>query len=356
MRRMRLGEQAVGFALAEAPTDGGGRPLMPGGTVLEASGIARLQVAGVQTVFVEDEAFRDMVFTSLVSAQTRRLAAAVFREAREKVRTQPTVPIPYAPFLRLAHAVAQDVHETPLDRASLMQNAHSAERDEVHALNRAGLGAHLCNAMRMPRYAHDVIVAGLVCDLGMLALPEDVRWEDREITPEEQAAVQAHVPESVSLIGAREGWTAVARTAVSQHHERVDGSGYPHGLKGDEIHFAARALAVCDVFAEMLLERAGRPTLSPEEALAEVDGSAGSLFDYDVVVAFHRMVPPFPVGTEVELSTGERAVVLRVPLSLKQRPLVRVFADREGRRLEAYRDLDLGSRDQQATTVVRVIS
>lgn len=356
MRRMRLGPEAVGNALAEPPTDGTGRPLAPRGKVIDDELMRRLLGAGVQTVFVEDPAFQDLQFAALVSPPTVRLAAAVFHEAKERIAQRPKDPVPFVPFLHLAQAVIQDSFDTPLDIAAVLHPQNQAQQDEIHALNRAGLAVRLTQAMRLPRYAADVAAAGLACDLGMLLIAPEVRWVHKQLSTEEVEEIRGHAAASLRFIEGREGWSAVTRAAVAQHHERMDGSGYPHGLKGEEIHPTARILSVCDVYSAMLLPRPDREAFSPEEALAEVDGAAGSLFDYDTVVAFHRMVPPYPVGTEVELSTGERAVVLRVPGSLKARPLVRVFMDKEGRRVPELPEMDLTQRELQATTVVRVIA
>ena len=356
MRRMRLGGEAIGNALAEPPTDGTGRPLAPRAKVIDEELVRRLREAGVQTVFVDDPAFQDLQFSALVSPPTVRLAAAVFHEAKERLANRPKEPLPYVPFLHLSQAVIQDSFDTPLDVAAVLVPQNQAQRDEIHALNRASLVVRLAQAMRLPRYAGDVAVAGLACDLGMLLIPPGVRWQHQELTAEEVETIRGHVAASLKFAEGREGWTAVTRAAIAQHHERVDGSGYPNGIKGEEMHPIARMLAVCDVFSAMLIPRPDRGAFSPEEALAEVDGAAGSLFDYDTVVAFHRMVPPYPVGTEVELSSGERAVVLRVPGELKARPMVRVFMDKEGHRLPEFSELDLSQREMQATTVVRVIA
>ncbi|MDA8345069.1 MAG: HD domain-containing protein [Thermaerobacter sp.] len=355
MRRMRLDASAIGMVVAEPPTDQTGRPLVAPGSTLDAETLERLRLAGVQRVAVDDPAFQDLRFASLVSPETQRLALAVFAEVRERVRAHPETPVLRAPFHRLAQAVIEDANDLPLDHASYLEPANMVQRDAVHALNRASLAVRLAGHRAMGRYLSDLTYAALTCDLGMLLTPEDLRMRD-PLTPEEWEAIREHVPVGLRFLDASEGWTAVTRTAVGQHHERLDGSGYPQGLQAAQIHPTAALLMVCDVYAAMLLPRSDRPELTPEEALAEVVGSAGAELDYDHVAAFHRMVPPYPVGTEVELSTGERAVVLSVPANLKSRPVVRVFQDRDGNRLQPWSELDLSERAQQTTTVVRVIA
>ncbi len=355
MRRMRLDASAIGLTVGQSPTDQSGRPLVAPGTTLNETTLERLRAAGVQHVAVDDPAFKDLSFASMVSTETQRLAFAVFAQVRERVKASPQAGVPRAPFHRLAQAIIEDAQDLPLDEASYLWPANLAQRDAIHALNRTSLAVRLVRHSGLSRYLSDVAYAALACDLGMLLVPEELRLRD-PLKPEEFEMIHGHVQAGLRFLDASEGWSAVTRTAVSQHHERLDGTGYPQGLKGKEIHQVASLLAVCDVYTAMLLPRVDRPELSPEEALAEVVGSAGAELDFDQVSAFNRLVPPYPVGTEVELSTGERAVVLRVPLNLKSRPVVRVFQDRDGNRIDPWSELDLSERDQQTTTVVRVIA
>ncbi len=355
MRRMRLDEAAIGMVIDEPPTDQTGRPLAARGTTLDATLLERLHEAGVQQIWVDDPAFRDLQFASLVTPATQRLAVAVFAEVRERVRADPTAPAPRQPFVRLSQSVIEDAEDESLDRLAHLTPANLAQRDAIHALNRASLAIRLTRQRRMGNYLQDIIFAALTCDLGMLLTPEELRQREA-LSAKEWEIIRAHVPASVRLLDSEQGWTGVTRTAVAQHHERLDGSGYPNGLRGEQIHPTAALLMVCDIYAAMLLPRSDRAELTSEEALAEVTGSAGTELDYDNVAAFHRMVPPFPVGTEVELSTGQRAVVLRVPENLKSRPVVRVFQGADGTRLQPWSELDLSERAQQATTVVRVIA
>ncbi len=355
MRRMRLDESTIGMVVGEPPRDPNGRPLVAVGTTLDAETLQRLQGAGVQQIGIEDPAFHDLSFASLVSTATQRLATAVFGEARERIVQRPTSPVPRAPFSRLARAVIEDAEDMPLDLASYLWPANRAESHQVHALNRTSLAVRLARQRGLGRYLVDIGHAALACDLGMFLIPESLTVRTT-VSDEERNIIQGHVQQSLRLLDASQGWSAVTRTAVMQHHERMDGSGYPQGLKAGQIHPTAALLMICDVYSAMLVPRPDREELTPEDALDKVIGSAGVELDYEDVSAFHRMVPPYPVGTELELSNGGRAVVLRVPLHIKSRPVVRVFQDRDGNRVEPWSELDLSERAQQATTVVRVIA
>lgn len=139
-------------------------------------------------------------------------------------------------------------------------------------------------------------------DVGMVAVPEAVINKPGPLTPEEWGLVREH-----PLVGSRivQGvpYLEPARPCILQHHERWNGSGYPAGLKGDEISLEGCVLAVADAFAVMLSERPYRKALSEGDALDEVKRSAGYQFERRVVRAFLAAHDKgFPVeGLELEI-------------------------------------------------------
>lgn len=131
----------------------------------------------------------------------------------------------------------------------------------------------------------DLWLGAVLHDVGMIAVPEVVINKPGPLTPEEWRLVREH-----PLVGSRlvQGVPSLepARPGILHHHERWDGSGYPAGLKGDEISLEGRVLAVADAFAAMLSERPYRKALSEAEAVDEVKRSAGRQFERRVVRAF----------------------------------------------------------------------
>ena len=122
---------------------------------------------------------------------------------------------------------------------------------------------------------------------------------------------------------------AIAHIAY-QHHERLDGSGYPRGLKGDAIHQYARIVAVVDVFDAMRSERVYRPGVPVHKVLEQLQRGRGTKFAPEVVDSLLRRVAPYPVGTTVRLSNGEVGVVTAVPPGARDRPTVTVLFDAAG--------------------------
>jgi putative nucleotidyltransferase with HDIG domain len=126
---------------------------------------------------------------------------------------------------------------------------------------------------------------GPLHDIGKLELDPSILEKPGELDDEEIAAIRRH-----PVVGARmlRGIRSLrgALDCVLHHHERWDGTGYPHGLGGNEIPFEARILAVADAYDAMTSDRPYRPAMTPEEARAEIDRCAGTQFDPEIAEAF----------------------------------------------------------------------
>jgi len=127
-------------------------------------------------------------------------------------------------------------------------------------------------------------VAGLMHDIGKLAIPAELLSKPSRLTETEYDLIRGHPETARSILGTVEFPWPISEIVI-QHHERLDGSGYPNGLKGDGILLEARILAVADVVEAMSSHRPYRPALGIEEALAEIRNGAGERYDASVVEA-----------------------------------------------------------------------
>jgi len=129
-----------------------------------------------------------------------------------------------------------------------------------------------------------VRTAAVVHDIGKIYTPAEILNKPARLTKSEMEMVQSHPQMGYDILDAVKSPSAVAQI-VLQHHERMDGSGYPQGLPGQEILVGARILGVADVVAAMASHRPYRPAHSLDEALEEIAKNRGSLYDSDVVDA-----------------------------------------------------------------------
>lgn len=136
-----------------------------------------------------------------------------------------------------------------------------------------------------PEQIRNILLAGILHDVGKIGIPEGILGKPGPLDPEEQALIQEHPGLGYTIISPV-GFLGEAREIIAQHHERFDGSGYPKGLKGEAIHLGARVLAVADSFDAMSSERPYRCSISREKIVEEMQQQAGFQFDPQVVEIF----------------------------------------------------------------------
>jgi len=138
--------------------------------------------------------------------------------------------------------------------------------------------------------AEQLRIAALMQDLGLLKVPKEVLMKPGRLTDDEWQLVKQHPIWSLEMVDPPAVLTETIEAAVKHHHERFDGSGYPDGLKGEQIPLPARLLAVADTFDALCSERPYRPAYSTEQALEEMRKVAGSQLDPDLADAFIQSV------------------------------------------------------------------
>jgi len=153
--------------------------------------------------------------------------------------------------------------------------------------------------------------AGLLHDIGKARIPESILNKPGALTDEEFAFVRRHVEFGYELIrrSFKDEWYALG---ALQHHERLDGSGYPYGLKGDDIHPVGRIVAVADVYSAMISERSYRQKKHLLEVLREIYQMSFSQLDPHIVQTFLRQMMPSFIGKAVRLSDGRVARIAMV--------------------------------------------
>jgi putative nucleotidyltransferase with HDIG domain len=186
--------------------------------------------------------------------------------------------------------------QIPLD--SLLSKAQTlalvaGSRDpytSCHQRRVAHLAAAIAQEMGLPRHlVEEVYIAGLVHDIGKISLPPEILSKPGRLTDEQMAIVKTH-PLSGYQSLTRLGFPASVAEVVLQHHERLDGSGYPQGLSSGDIPVPARVVAVADVLEAATSDRPYRPARSMKQILDVVLEDQGVLYDREAVLAFRELV------------------------------------------------------------------
>ncbi len=170
-------------------------------------------------------------------------------------------------------------------------------------------------------------LAGLLLNVGKVRLPNSILQKRNALTVEEYALAKTHVMHSVEMIRAAPGLSTGLADVVIQHHERLDGSGYPQGLRGRQISPDGAISGLVDSYSALTSVRHWAAAVSPSTALSVLHKVRGTLFDELLVEKFIQCIGIYPVGSAVELNTGEIAIVIAQNLMRRLQPRVMVILD-----------------------------
>lgn len=254
----------------------------------------------------------------LIAAQQKSLEACeqkfsaaqqVYRQVQELVLDEPI------PSRERCLALVEDfVQQMSCDGEAAIRllSEGVGERAAMHPVNVSVMCLLLGRAMGLGHAELiDLGMAALLHDIGKLQLPQRVRWFQDGFSIEEFKAYQEHVDLGVE-VARRMQLTEGARTAIAQHHELMDGSGFPQRPPGSELTLGARILALVNRYDNLCNPVRLVTALTPHEALSLLFAQHKARFDNMVLSAFIRMMGVYPPGSVVQLIDGRYALVVSV--------------------------------------------
>ncbi|GMA50507.1 phosphodiesterase [Alicyclobacillus contaminans] len=333
--------------LARHILDQRGRILLSRGVVLTPSLVARLQRIGIHSVCIEDDWTDDLVSQDMISPETRQaILEATYLSLSELVSSQSSKVVrPVRLRQRLRPILSEVVDELRSigGAGAHLGNVYLSDGELYHHsvnVTLFALGVGMGLGMREEQLIQ-LGIGALLHDVGKLRIPESILKKPGPLTDDEFLLIKTHTNLGYDILRAIPDMPSASALIALQHHERMDGSGYPFGLRGQDIHYMSRITAVADVYEALTANRVYRRAYLPHQALEMLLGGGGTQFDLDMVEAFVNTIAIYPVGMTLHLSNGYRAVVVSSGKRQTQRPLVRVIEDAEGRRVADPWEIDL---------------
>ena len=351
-----------GMMLGKTVTSGG-RVLLKAGTILRESYIPILLRQGVSVVHVTRTVAMSpvgAVSSPTHTALTAQLGgvleqiSALFdaASARYASRFSITLDVP-----AITQTVGQMVDEL-LSNPRVVFNLHDIGASDEYTLRHSVNVCILTTLLGIevgynPIQLKQLATGALLHDVGKVGVPPEVLNKPGKLTPEEFKIMASHTTIGWRILREQEGIPYAAAVIALQHHERFSGGGYPRGLKGEQIHPNARLCTVADCFEALTSDRVYRKALSPACALDVMARDMSTAFEPGLVERFRGCVTPYPVGSVVELSDGQMAVVFEVARGKTYRPKVHPL-DSDGD-IQEGRVIDLDLDQYRAVSVARLI-
>lgn len=199
-------------------------------------------------------------------------------------------------------------------------------------------------------------VGGFLHDIGKMRISDTILNKPGPLTSEELETMKTHVTLGLELLEQATSIPAAALLVVSEHHERHDGTGYPRGLKSDEVSQIGQISAIIDVYDAITSDRLYRKRMEPNQALRKLFEWSEHHFNRELVERFIRTVGIYPVGTLVALESGFLGVVVEQSSEDLLRPIVCIVYNKKFGVTAGPRFLDLSKSEGQADRVIAVES
>ncbi len=248
----------------------------------------------------------------------------------------------------LVEEIGASVQRNPDAFISLARLKNSDEYTFMHSVAVCALMTALARQLGLDATAtHHAGLGGLMHDVGKAKLSNDILNKPGALTDAEFAHVRQH-PELGHAILLEGNTPEPVLDICLHHHEKMDGSGYPHKLGGNRISQLAKMGAICDVYDAITSNRPYKAGWTPAESIRKMAGWAGSHFDDSLLKAFVKSIGIYPVGSLVKMESGRLGIVIEQSSRSLLTPVVKIFfSTRSGLHVEPFRlDLSKGSTDR----------
>ncbi len=226
----------------------------------------------------------------------------------------------------LVEDIQSSIERNPSALLSLARLKNANEYTYLHSVAVCMLMIALAKQLKLSEsQARQAGVAGLLHDIGKMAIPNQVLDKPGKLTDEEFNVIKQHPQRGWEILKASYQVDDVALDVCLHHHERVDGRGYPEKISGDDLSLFARMGAVCDVYDAISSDRCYKKAWGPAESISKMTAWREGHFDEVIFHAFVKTIGIYPSGTLLKLKSGRLGVVLEQSKKSLVTPIIKVF-------------------------------
>lgn len=279
---------------------------------------------------------QEIISANEIRAETESCLAEVFDDvAKDRM-------IDLVSVKKVVNHTVDGILRNPDAHVSLTQLKDWDRYTAQHSINVCILALAMGRHIGLQRQELEMLGTGaLLHDVGKLRTPLEVLNKPGKLTEEEFKLMKAHPVHGRELLEHRYGLPHLVADMAYSHHERAAGGGYPRGLSGDQLTVWSKIVAIVDVYDAITSDRCYHKGMSPTEALTKMYGWRLTDFDPELLEQFIQCLGIYPVGTLVELTSGEVGIVISVNPTLRLRPQVSLILDAQKRPYYPSRTVNL---------------
>lgn len=361
IKRIPINKVELGMYVSDLTPGIDENELRPRGFIRRWETVDKLSDMGLDEIYIDTQRGIDSPFALPVPTNEDKMIPKVplekEREQAEKIYVEAKglinnllknvkigKPIDIAPVKQLA----EDINTSVLNNHNaLLCLAAIREKDQYLLEHSVNVGVLMGIFARFLGYeidtVHQLVTGALLHDIGKIRVPNQVLNKPGVLTPEEWVEMKRHVVYGQEALLKSQGISDVCLSICGMHHERLDGDGYPMGLKDYQINNYARLAAIVDVYDALTATRVYKKGRPPADVMKFILELTDEHLDRELVLLFIRCMSVYPVGTLVELSNSKLAVVISTYHKTPDTPLVKIIYNTRHKHYEKPEVLDLAS-------------
>lgn len=345
MRLVSIHTCEEGLILAKPIFDQNSRILLNKGSILTLEFIHRLKAKNVHYVYVQSEVTNDVEVDDNISAGLRFETASKLNEIFSSLTDDKAGKSNAMGRVRLIRDLNQVFDKIMIEMKSskhllnlLTHLQVSLDKLFEHSVNVSLYTLSIGKQLGLKESElHILGIGALFHDIGKLKLKEDAT----KTGAENKELWKSHPEVGFEMLRKESEFHLLIAHCAYQHHENINGTGFPRGIKGNEIHLFAKIISVAEAFDHLITHK----SFLPHEAMEIIVGRCYSRYASNVIEAFKNAIAIYPIGVTVVLNTGETGVVIGYNKKYPQRPKVRIFKDPDGNKLQIHEFYEINLMD-----------
>ncbi|MFN7249833.1 MAG: HD-GYP domain-containing protein [Anaerobacillus sp.] len=360
MRLITIDRCQPGLKLGKTIFNCKGKVLLAEGTELTSSLITGLKKYNIFTIHIEDEASEGIDIVESIPDELRNEAVNVITESLDTIADLKTTNLrgmmksqrAIRSFQKIFRDILSCLTETPVALNLLATTKIHENHLYSHSLNTTVYACQLAIANGLPiRNIEEIGLGAMLHDIGKVYISKEILNKPGALTPEEYEHIKNHSELGFEILRKVYEIPLTVAHCAYQHHERIDGTGYPRALSGENIHKYAKIVSVADVFDAVTSHRVYRPSLLPHQGLELLYSGSGTQFEPKQIELFEETIAIYPEGLTVKLNDGRIGIVSKYNYQSVRRPEVRIIRDEENQDIPPY-ELDLAANENVNVKII----
>lgn len=348
--------------LGQTIYDNNGNPLLKSDAKLTDKLLEQLKKIDVISVYIKDE-YTDDEIRDVIKPELRQKSISIVKNSFsniEKLYQDHARSKSYEDYINALKQKEQIINELNRIARELVDNILQNNNVLInlvdlksmdnytyqHSVNVATISIIIGLAKKLSKEdLYALALGALLHDIGKVFIPKEIIQKKDKLTSEEYEIIKTHPQKGYDYLKNTDNLPLISKMIILQHHEIIDGTGYPNGISKNKIQKLVNIVSIADVYDALTSNRPYREPMCPNDAFEYILANAGKMFFIDLVSVFSRVIVPYPKGTIVKLSNGDIGIVDSYYSEYPLRPTVKILKStqkcNEGSIIDLERNLSL---------------